>query len=515
MPMARIHWKVSDAERITIKRMIRLVDEEFKRLELPTPQGVPRLDELNEWIASSTEKAHPTGTTRMAANPTEGVVDANCQVHGVRGLFISGSSIFPTSGAANPTLMIVATAIRLADHLKSLELRATGTGGGTQPISLRERYKKRAQMARSTEAIKVGFVGAGGRISSVYLPILQQMPDRYGIVGFTAFSPRSFQRFESSTGIDSFPNPRRLIEEAKPELLILAVPDRLNEQVLTELLEFKVPILAETPVAWSVSGTQRIIEKAANLGTVLGVGEQFPFLPREQFRKQLVRRGLLGEIYAVLNDFEGYSYHAFAQLRCYLKGQPSCCRCTEFDFRVPPADGLDGLMEHWQTGSVIFDDGTLLHHHFACPDRGFSRSTRIFGTLGSIDNDEIHLIRSGKTETFHAIRRESSPGQLASISAELGEIGHVSWENPFAPYPFSDEQIAVASILNGMSRAAREGIPPLYTARDFLTDIQIVEAFRYSAGRNGADIDLPFTEWKQKTLQLTNAGYWKRKLSQR
>jgi choline dehydrogenase-like flavoprotein len=55
----------------------------------------------------------------MSADPASGVVDAHCQVHGIDGLFIAGSSVFPTSGHANPTQMIVALAIRLADTLKN------------------------------------------------------------------------------------------------------------------------------------------------------------------------------------------------------------------------------------------------------------------------------------------------------------------------------------------------------------------------------------------------------------
>jgi len=59
------------------------------------------------------------GTTRMAADPGQGVVDAHCRVHGVGNLFIAGSSVFPTTGSANPTLTIVALALRLADHLRA------------------------------------------------------------------------------------------------------------------------------------------------------------------------------------------------------------------------------------------------------------------------------------------------------------------------------------------------------------------------------------------------------------
>jgi choline dehydrogenase-like flavoprotein len=59
------------------------------------------------------------GTTRMHADPRQGVVDADCRVHGVGNLFVAGSSVFPTGGSANPTLTIIALALRLADHLQA------------------------------------------------------------------------------------------------------------------------------------------------------------------------------------------------------------------------------------------------------------------------------------------------------------------------------------------------------------------------------------------------------------
>ena len=57
------------------------------------------------------------GTTRMSSDPSAGVVDENSRVHGVKNLFVVGSSVFPTSGYANPTLSLVALAVRLGRHL--------------------------------------------------------------------------------------------------------------------------------------------------------------------------------------------------------------------------------------------------------------------------------------------------------------------------------------------------------------------------------------------------------------
>jgi choline dehydrogenase-like flavoprotein len=62
--------------------------------------------------------SHHIGTTRMADNPQQGVVDRDCKVHGINNLYLASSSVFPTSSYANPTLTIIAIALRLADYLK-------------------------------------------------------------------------------------------------------------------------------------------------------------------------------------------------------------------------------------------------------------------------------------------------------------------------------------------------------------------------------------------------------------
>ena len=62
---------------------------------------------------------HHIGTARMAHEPAQGVVDEDCRVFGVHNLYVAGSAVFPTSGQANPTLTIVALAIRLAHHIEA------------------------------------------------------------------------------------------------------------------------------------------------------------------------------------------------------------------------------------------------------------------------------------------------------------------------------------------------------------------------------------------------------------
>lgn len=72
-----------------------------------------------ELVSLMSPSRHHVGTTRMDSDPSMGVVDTDCRVHGVENLYVAGSSVFPTSGLVNPTLTLTALAIRLADHLKT------------------------------------------------------------------------------------------------------------------------------------------------------------------------------------------------------------------------------------------------------------------------------------------------------------------------------------------------------------------------------------------------------------
>ena len=64
--------------------------------------------------------AHHMGTTRMSFSKKNGVVDKNCKLHDIKNLFISGNSVFRTTGAANPGLTNMAISLYLAKHVRSL-----------------------------------------------------------------------------------------------------------------------------------------------------------------------------------------------------------------------------------------------------------------------------------------------------------------------------------------------------------------------------------------------------------
>lgn len=118
MPLSRLDWRVSEQEQHTVRRTTELVVQALAQIHVPAPRPEGWISAGEGFPPTFADVAHHIGTTRMSADPKSGVVDADCQVHGVRGLFVAGSSVFPTADHANPTQMIVALAVRLADTLK-------------------------------------------------------------------------------------------------------------------------------------------------------------------------------------------------------------------------------------------------------------------------------------------------------------------------------------------------------------------------------------------------------------
>lgn len=520
IPLSNINWKIGDLERRTARRMGELVNHEFKRLNLPAPALPDWLDRYDAFVSRCSEKAHPTGTTRMADSANEGVVDRNCQVHGMNNLFLSGSSVFPTSGAANPTLMIVAMAVRLADWMKKHQFgHQSAEVMNVKPATLRDRFAAASQAKKDAVRTKVAFIGAGQRISQFYVPILRKMSDEFEIVGFTTRSAVGYRRFESQTGIAPFANAKELVEATKPAFLIVGVPAGHNEATIMQLLDLRVPLLTETPAAWTAAGVRRIIRKADANCVSVAVAEQTPFLPLEQFRARLMELDVFGDVYVACNDFHTGRYHGMAELRLYMKGRAKYVRNIENRFEERHNSLIDIQRKDllWQSGHVTYDDGAVLLHNFGVlhnygfPHLFYQTVFQIHGRKGAMAGYEITTLneKTKQVETVVAKREESQEGHLKRIRVNLSNIGEVTWDNPVFEHAFSDEEIAVATLLKGMAAAVTEGRRVPYTLEDNLGDMEIMEALRYSSYRNGAVITLPLNEMVQKGLCVVNPEFWR------
>jgi choline dehydrogenase-like flavoprotein len=124
MPKLHVDWRMCAADLRTVRLSLAALAEDFTR----SGCAVLRYDASEILDAVQRDGAyggHHIGTARMSVSPREGVVDATCRVHGMKNLYIAGSAVFPTSSQANPTLTIVAMALRLASQLAGKTVSAS------------------------------------------------------------------------------------------------------------------------------------------------------------------------------------------------------------------------------------------------------------------------------------------------------------------------------------------------------------------------------------------------------
>lgn len=123
MPRVALDWHVTRLDIDSVAGLVDIVGDEIESLGIGRVEAADWLRNSLGWQTDPLISAHPIGgyhhmgTTRMADDPRRGVTDGWGQVFGVDNLYIAGSSLFPTSGWANPTLTVLALALRTGDRI--------------------------------------------------------------------------------------------------------------------------------------------------------------------------------------------------------------------------------------------------------------------------------------------------------------------------------------------------------------------------------------------------------------
>ena len=117
MNRVKVNWRLDSLVKRTVDRSLALIGHELSRAGVADVMLDPPIED-GEWPKTFSQEGtwHHMGTTRMHDSPKLGVVDRDCRVHGIKNLYVAGSSVFPTAGGNFPTVTIIALALRLSDH---------------------------------------------------------------------------------------------------------------------------------------------------------------------------------------------------------------------------------------------------------------------------------------------------------------------------------------------------------------------------------------------------------------
>ncbi len=125
-PVAHVDWNMREEDKRSAVRALELTRDYLAKRGGQEWEWITDVSGgANDWLYDPHEGAletgdHHMGSLRMSESAEDGIVDINSKMHAVDNLYIAGCGVFPTGGYANPTLTIVALALRLADHLKSV-----------------------------------------------------------------------------------------------------------------------------------------------------------------------------------------------------------------------------------------------------------------------------------------------------------------------------------------------------------------------------------------------------------
>ena len=111
LPVPVIHYKKHDNTKAMVRHMRKCAHKLYNSL------GASEIYDMINMMPGT----HNMGTARMGNDPKDSVCNAWGQTHDVENLFVSDGSLFPTSGCENPTITIVALALRQAEYLTSLK----------------------------------------------------------------------------------------------------------------------------------------------------------------------------------------------------------------------------------------------------------------------------------------------------------------------------------------------------------------------------------------------------------
>lgn len=353
--------------------------------------------------------------------------------------------------------------------------------------------------------IRYGLIGTGWR-SEFYLRIARALPERFAVSGVVSRRAEKRAAIQAEWGVPTFADPRELLHAA-PDFVVVSVNRAAAVETITELAACGVPVLTETPAADGMAGLLAL-HRLETDGALIQVAEQYARQPMHAARLAVARSGKLGSIGEAQVSFS-HGYHGVALMRALLGVSFETARIRAFRYpsRFVAGPGRNGLTDHEEMKEAdhdiaLFDFGGKLGVYDFATDqhRSYTRSSRILvrGDRGEINGTEMRWVEDFRTplRCRLTLRQTGLDGNLEGYCIR-GVTAGARWvyQNPFQPARLSEEEIAVASCLQGMAdRVSGEsaGYPLAQALQDRYLDLKMAQAIQ-----TGTEITADTPPWAE------------------
>jgi predicted dehydrogenase len=329
---------------------------------------------------------------------------------------------------------------------------------------------------------RFAIIGAGWR-AEFFLRIVAALPERFRLEGLVVRNAEKGRNVEERCGHPTYRTVPDLLSAVTPEFLVVSVSYAANHEVNKSLLDTGLPVLSETPPAATLEQMLDLWHEVQARGARFQVAEQFTRQPHHAARLAAVRQGRIGSVHkAYVSVCHGY--HGTSLIRHFLDVGFAEARIVGMTFtdRVLDPGGREGppasprVQEHSQQVALIdFGGGRQAVFDFVgvqyfSPLR--SQRVALRGERGEVVDHMLHMqTEAGEPLSLPFRRHVAGPnGNLEGHHLKGIQLGE-QWvfRNPTAPARLSDEEIAMADVLQGMGEYVRGG-PEAYPLSEAMQD---------------------------------------------
>ncbi|GHJ44349.1 hypothetical protein Cs7R123_16910 [Catellatospora sp. TT07R-123] len=355
------------------------------------------------------------------------------------------------------------------------------------------------------EPIRYAVIGRGWR-AQFFFKLAALMPDRLQVTGVMTRSAQAAAEVAAQWRLPVVQDLDELLRTGDPEYVITSVPWEVNPGLVEALVGRGLPVLSETPPAPDPAGL-RALWDSVGAARQVQVAEQYLLLPDHAARLAVLRSGVIGTpTSAQVSSTHGY--HAVSMLRGMLGVGLDPASVQARAFTAPLADPL--VPAGWRDdatprpatttlATIDFGDGRSGLYDFTDnqwwnPLR--SRRIVVRGSLGELVDDRVVRLLDHRPVESELRRRHSG----RDLNLEGFDLDHVSFDgavvyrNAYAGARLSDEEIAIASILEATGRWCRDEAEPPYPLADACQDHLISLAIDESV-RTGRTVPVGTEPW--------------------
>lgn len=342
---------------------------------------------------------------------------------------------------------------------------------------------------------RFGLVGTGWR-ADFFLRLAAALPSRFEVAAVATRDPAKGAAIEKAWSVPTVRDASDLIGRHKPDFVVASVNRIATPEVIETCVRHGIPVLAETPPALDRAAMRELWQGLSDPGLVQ-VAEQYPYLPKLQALRALIDAGRLGDVTAAEVSWT-HGYHAVAMLRGLLGAEFQEATVTAQAFTAPITESLTraGWPDRATLTSVtrtiaLLNFGDLLGVYDFTENQWFhplmGRRLTVRGTTGEIIGDRVTTLVDHRTPVSATLHRRQTgiDGDLEGFDLDTITLGYdVLYRNPFQGARLSDEDIAIATVLDRMSDWVRGAAAPPYplaqACQDHLLALAIAESAKMS-----------------------------------